>query len=77
VAHATSRTHFYGSRIWVNVPKGRYNAFSTSSAIVGPELESRNLILLTWDWTTRDLIRGQGENPRSLDLINKSENDFR
>jgi len=23
----TSRTHFYGSGIWVNVPKGRYNTF--------------------------------------------------
>jgi len=27
VARAMSRTHFYGSGIWVNVPKGRYNAF--------------------------------------------------
>jgi len=27
VALATSRTHFYSSVIWVNVPKGRYNAF--------------------------------------------------
>jgi len=27
VARAASRTHFYSSRIWVNVPKGRYNAF--------------------------------------------------
>jgi len=26
-AGATSRTHFYGSGIWVNVLKGRYNAF--------------------------------------------------
>jgi len=26
-ARAASRTHFYGSGIWVNVPKGRYNAF--------------------------------------------------
>jgi len=23
----TSRTHFYGSRMWVNIPKGCYNAF--------------------------------------------------
>jgi len=27
-ARAASRTHFYGSGMWVNVPKGRYNAFS-------------------------------------------------
>jgi len=27
VARAASRTHFYSSGIWVNVPKGRYNAF--------------------------------------------------
>jgi len=27
VAGAASRTHFYGSGIWVNVSKGRYNAF--------------------------------------------------
>jgi len=27
VAHATSRTHFYGSGIWVYVLKGRYNTF--------------------------------------------------
>jgi len=27
VARAASRTHFYDSGIWVNVPKGRYNAF--------------------------------------------------
>jgi len=27
VARATSRTHFYGSGIWVIVPKGRYNTF--------------------------------------------------
>jgi len=26
-ARAASRTHFYGSGIWVNVPKRRYNAF--------------------------------------------------
>jgi len=26
VARAASRTHFYGSGIWVNVPKG-YNVF--------------------------------------------------
>jgi len=68
VAHATSRTHFYGSGIWVNVPKGRYDAFFPSNAIVGPKFESRNLILLTRDWTTRDLIWGQGENPRSFKL---------
>jgi len=24
---AASQTHFYGSGIWVNVPKRRYNAF--------------------------------------------------
>jgi len=24
---AVSRTHFYGSGIWVNVPKRRYNTF--------------------------------------------------
>jgi len=24
-ARAASRTHFYDSGIWVNVPKGRYN----------------------------------------------------
>jgi len=34
VARAASRTHFYGSSIWVNVPKGRYNAFFR--ALVGP-----------------------------------------
>jgi len=55
--------------------KDAITPFSKSSAIVGPEFESRNLILLTRDRITRDLIRGQGENPRSLD--NKSENDFR
>jgi len=33
-ARATSRTHFYGSGIWVNVPKGRYDAFSLE--LVGP-----------------------------------------
>jgi len=27
VSRAASRTHFYGSGIWVNVPKRRYNAF--------------------------------------------------
>jgi len=27
-ARAASRTHFYGSGKWVNVPEGRYNAFS-------------------------------------------------
>jgi len=27
VARAASRTHFYGSGIWVNISKGRYNAF--------------------------------------------------
>jgi len=27
-ARAANRTHFYGSRIWINVPKGRYNIFS-------------------------------------------------
>jgi len=26
-ARAASRTHFYGSGIWVNVPKGRYDTF--------------------------------------------------
>jgi len=26
-ALAASRTHFYGSRIWVNVPNERYNLF--------------------------------------------------
>jgi len=77
VAHATSRMHFYDSGMWVNVLKGRYDAFFPSSAIVGPKFESRNLILLTRDWTTRDLIRGQGENPRSLDLSYNNENDFR
>jgi len=29
--------------------------FSKSSASVGPNFESMNLILLTWDWTTCDL----------------------
>jgi len=36
--------------------KDAITPFSTSSAIVGPNFESRNLILLTWDWTTCDLI---------------------
>jgi len=27
VARTASRTHFYGSGIWINVLKGRYNAF--------------------------------------------------
>jgi len=27
VARAASRAHFYGSGIWVNVPKGRYDTF--------------------------------------------------
>jgi len=57
--------------------KDAITPFSSSGAIIGPEFESKNLILLTRNWTKRDLIRGQGENPRSLDLINKSENDFR
>jgi len=26
-ARTASRPHFYGSGIWVNVPKGHYNAF--------------------------------------------------
>jgi len=26
-ARAASRMHFYGSGIWVNVPKGHYNVF--------------------------------------------------
>jgi len=26
-AHAAGRTYFYGSGIWVNVPKKRYNVF--------------------------------------------------
>jgi len=26
-ARAASRTYFYGSEIWVNIPKGSYNAF--------------------------------------------------
>jgi len=25
--HAASRTHFYSSEIWVNIPKECYNAF--------------------------------------------------
>jgi len=36
VTRAASRMHFYGSVIWVNVPNGRYNTFSESSTIVGP-----------------------------------------
>jgi len=36
--------------------KDAITPFFTSSAIVGPNFESRNLILLTRDWTTRDLI---------------------
>jgi len=75
VAHATNRTHFY-PEYGSTFRKDAITLFSTSSMIVGPEFESRNLILLTRNWTMRDLIRGQGENPRSLDLINKSENDF-
>jgi len=43
-ACAASRTYFYGSGIWVNILKERYNAFSTSSAIVNPNFESRNLL---------------------------------
>jgi len=35
-ADAASRTHFYGSEIRVNVPKGCYDTFSKSSAMVGP-----------------------------------------
>jgi len=35
-ASTASRTHFYGPGIWVNVPKRRYDTFSKSSAIVGP-----------------------------------------
>jgi len=36
--------------------KDAITPFSTSSAVVGPNFESRNLILLTQDWTTCDLF---------------------
>jgi len=45
VARATSRTHFYGSGIWVNVPKGRYNAFYWEQC-ARRSFESRNLFPL-------------------------------
>jgi len=36
-------------------PERTITPFSKSNAIVGPNFESRNLILLTRDWTTCDL----------------------
>jgi len=57
--------------------KDAITPFSTNSAIVGPNFDSRNLILLIRDWTTCNLIRWQGKKARSLDSINKSENNFR
>jgi len=49
-----------------------------SRAIVGSNFESRNLILLTRDWTTcKGLSEGKGEKARSFNLIVKRENNFR
>jgi len=40
-------------------PKGRYNAFFQEQC-VGPNFESRNLILLTRDWMPRAISEGKG-----------------
>jgi len=39
VVRAANRTHFYGSGIWVNVPKGRYNtSLFTQTLLIDCEL---------------------------------------
>jgi len=51
---------FNSSGIWVSILKRRYNTlFPTNNANVGPNFESRNLILITRDWTTCDLRWGE------------------
>jgi len=54
---AASRTHFYGSEIWVNVLKGCYNVFFHEQCDC-PNFKSRNLILLT--------LGGEGTGPRAI-----------
>jgi len=55
--------------------KDAMTPFSSSSAIIGPNFESRSLILLTWDWTTCDLWE-QGEKVRSLSFNYKIREQF-
>jgi len=51
---------FNSSGIWISILKRRYNTlFPTNNANVGPNFESRNLILITRDWTTCDLRWGE------------------
>jgi len=74
VARAASRTHFYSSGIWVNVPKGRYNAFFREQCERRSKFESRNLIPLTRDWTTCDLL-GQGNEWGEVVISKRKTND--
>jgi len=73
-ARATNRRYFYGSGIWVNVPKRRYNALFQEQCNRRSWFRVKELNLFN-SWTTCDLW-GQREKAKSLDLIIQSGNDF-
>ena len=52
---AVSRTHLFNPRIWVNVPKERYDTCSDRVRTSILLFRSRNLILLTCNWISCDL----------------------